>query len=152
LDLNVFVPTPDAAGDTLATAQATGLGPADGAFGVTATIGDGLYLNNDVDLYKLSANAGQLVTAITSLPTGGTSMYTVLRLFDSAGNQLTNNAFGNGAYSRFQYQVASAGTYYVGVSGYPNYNYDPNVGGSGYTYSDGDYHLALSVATPTPDA
>jgi hypothetical protein len=152
LDVNLFVPTADAAGDTLATAQATGLGPTPGTFGVDATIGDGLYLNNDVDLYQFNANAGQLITAVTSQPSGGTPMYTVLRLFDANGNELINNAFGNGTYSRFQYQVASAGSYYIGVSGYYNYYYNPTVANSGFNNSLGDYHLDLTVATPVADA
>ena len=80
-------------------------------------------------------------------------MYTVVRLFDSSGNELINNAFGNGTYSRFQYQLAGAGTYYVGVSGYPNYSYNPAVANSGYSYQSlGDYHLDLSLATPVADA
>jgi hypothetical protein len=151
LDVNLFVPTADAAGDTLATAQVTGIGQAP-SFSVNATIGDGLYLNNDVDLYRVQANAGQVVTAVTSLPAGGTPMETVLRLFDSSGNELTNNAFGNGNYARFEYQVASTGTYYIGVSGYYNYYYNPTGGNSGYNSSLGDYHLDLSVVTPAADA
>src|SRR5262245_3212699 len=73
---------PDAAGDTLATAQATALGPATGTFTATAKIGDGLYLGRDVDLYRLDAVAGQLLTATTALPSGGAAVDTVLRLFD----------------------------------------------------------------------
>jgi hypothetical protein len=153
LDVNLFVPTADAAGDTVATAQVTGLGPNPGSFSTNATIGDGLYLNNDVDLYQVQASAGQVITAVTSQPTGGTAMETVLRLFDASGNELTNNAFGNGNYARFEYQVASAGTYYIGVSGYYNYYYNPIVANSGYAnYSLGDYQLNLSVVTPIADA
>ena len=152
LDVNLFVPTADAAGDTLATAQVTGIGPTQTSYSVNASIGDGLYLNNDVDLYQFQASAGQLVTAVTSQPTGGTQMQTVLRLFDSSGNELTNNAFGNGSYARFEYEVASAGTYYVGVSGYSNFYYNPTVANSGYNSSLGDYHLDLSAVTPVADA
>ena len=156
LDLNLFVPTPDAAGDTLASAQATGLGPTPGTFSVNATIGDGLYLNNDVDLYKVTANAGQILTAVTSLPTGGTPINGVnMRLFDSTGNQLSIVYYGSDSSSQLQYQFASAGTYYIGLSGYPNYNYDPNVGGSGnpyYTPATGNYQLSLTLVTPVADA
>jgi hypothetical protein len=152
LDLSLFVPAADAAGDTLAKAQATGLGPTPGSFGVNASIGDGLYLNSDVDLYKVTANAGQVLTALTSLPPGGASMYTDLRVFDATGAELANNAFGNYPYSRLEYQFTAAGTYYVGVSGYPNDYYNPTVANSGYPASVGDYHLDLTLATPTADA
>src|SRR5262249_13505239 len=152
LDLNLFTPTPDPAGDTIATAQATGLGPTPGTFGTDARIGDGLYPGNDVDLYRVDVNTGQLLTAQTSLPTGGTPInyYTSLRLFNSTGSLLAHYDYGYNSSAHIEYQFAAAGAYYVGVSGYPYY--DPNVGGSGYPGATGDYHLALSLVTPTADA
>src|SRR5437764_5832916 len=86
-------PVADAAGDTLATAQATNLEPTAGTFSATAKIGDGLYPVKDVDLYRVDVNAGQILTAISSLTTGGTPInyYPTLELFDSAGNNLTSN-------------------------------------------------------------
>jgi hypothetical protein len=153
LNLTLITPTTDAAGDTIATAQATNLGPAAGTFSATAQIGDGLYRNNDVDLYRIDVNAGQVVTALTSLPAGGTSMATELRLFDATGHELLSNFYSsNYPYSRLQYQFASAGTYYVGVSGAYNLYYDPTTGGSGNPGSLGDYHLDLTLLTPTADA
>jgi hypothetical protein len=151
LDLNLFNPTPDAAGDTLATAQATGLGPTDGTFGATASIGDGLYFNADVDLYQINAAAGQVLTAQTSLPAGGVAMDTILSVFDASGNRVTYNDDYNGVYSRVTYQFGAAGTYYVGVSSASSYN--PNVGGSASLgYSTGDYQINLTLTTPTADA
>jgi hypothetical protein len=49
---------PGAAGDTIATAQATNLGPADGIFSATAKIGDGLYPLKDVDRPNKAERAG----------------------------------------------------------------------------------------------
>jgi hypothetical protein len=156
LDLNLVVPTADVAGDTLATAQATGLGPTAGTFSATATIGDGLYPLKDVDLYKITASAGQILSAVTSLPTGGAPINGItMRLFDSTGNQLSIYYYGSNSSAQIQYQFASAGTYYVGLSGYPNYNYDANVGGSGSPYyapATGDYQLNLTLVTPVADA
>ncbi len=58
----------------------------------------------------------------------------ILRLFDGSGDQLIFNddgptpgkPFSRDAY--FEYTFATGGTYYVGVSSYPNANYDPNSG------------------------
>src|SRR5262249_6588584 len=133
-----------------ATAQATSLGPTDGAFSATAKIGDGLYPLKDVDLYQFNASTGQVLTALTSLPTGGTPMYyNTLRLFDSAGNQLASYYYRYDYSARIDYQFASAGSYYVGVSG--DGSYDPNVAGSGSAGYRGDYQLSLKLATPTGD-
>lgn len=72
LDLSLFTPVADAAGDTLATALNTGVGPTSGPFTATTPIGDGLYLGKDVDIYKFTAQAGQGLAAVTSAPnTGG---------------------------------------------------------------------------------
>jgi hypothetical protein len=152
LDLNLLTPTADAAGDTLATAQATNLGPTPGTFGATAKIGDGLYPDTDVDLYRVVASANQVLTATTSTPAGGAAMNPVLRVFDLAGNNLDTQYNGT-ASVQDAYQFASAGTYFIGVSGYSNLYYDPNTGGSGYAgQSTGDYHLDLALSTPTADA
>jgi hypothetical protein len=89
-----------------------------------------------------------VVTGLTTVPDGGTPMSTYLRLFDANGNELTNG------FDALDYHITAPGTYYLGVSGYPNTSYDPTVGGSGtpyYTPSTGDYRLDLSLVTPTPD-
>jgi hypothetical protein len=152
LSLTLGTPVADAAGDTIATAQATNLGPSDGTFSATAKIGDGLYPLRDVDLYQISAGAGQVLTAVTSLPTGGTPInsYPTLEVFSAAGGTLASNLGYTNSAARIDYQFATAGTYYVGVSGYPGYN--PNVGGSGYSGGRGDYQLNLTLATPTADS
>src|SRR5262249_51969022 len=146
LNLTLITPTPDAEGDMLAAAVATGLGPADGGYGHTAKIGDGLYFGKDVDLYQVSAAAGQVLTALTSVPDGGTPFTVYLRLFDASGNELATG------YDAFDYHVTAAGTYYLGLSGYGNFFYNPTVGGSGGIRQTGDYHLDLSLVTPTADA
>jgi hypothetical protein len=144
---------PDAAGDTLATAQLTGLGPANGSFGATAYIGDGLYLNRDVDLYRFDASAGQALIATTAPPPGGTAVDTLLSLFDASGSLVsTGNFLNSGHNTRLDYYFAAGGVYYLGVSGRPNQFYDPQRGGSGfYTGSTGDYLIDLTLLTPTPD-
>jgi len=139
---------PDA-GDTLATARGTHLlAPSAGAHYIvsSAKIGDGAFSNKDVDLYKLTGTPGSSFTAVTSQPSGGAAMDTVLRLFNSAGGQVAmNDNFNGGPYSRLDYTFTAAGTYYIGVSGAGNAGYNPNTGGSGTIGSTGDYRLDLSL-------
>lgn len=158
IGVNLFTPTADAAGDTLATARATGLGPTLGTLSATtAAIGDGLYLSKDVDLYKFTAQAGQGFVAVTSAPSAGPAVNPVLRLFDATGQQLAYDSYSNGTFNRFKYLIPADGTYYLGVSGSSNGNYNPTVGGSGTYYgyyggATGGYNLDLSLVTPTLDA
>jgi hypothetical protein len=157
LDMSLYTPAPDAAGDTLATAQDTGLNQANGTFTATAKIGDGAYLNRDVDLYKVQVNAGQAVSVATALPTGGQALSTYVRLFDASGHELTNSiAYTYGYGGIAGYVFSAAGTYYVGVSGYYNFNYDPNVPPSGFNnysyFQTGDYTINVNLFSPTPDA
>src|SRR5205807_1206293 len=97
-------------------------------------------LDRDVDLYQVNATANQVLTATTSTPAGGIAMAPVLRVFDSAGNNLDTHYNATDS-ARYVYQFATAGTYYLGVSGANNAYYDPNVGGSGYAGQTGDYSL-----------
>jgi hypothetical protein len=148
LDMTLTTPTPDAVGDTIATALNTQLGPNAGSYTMPSTrIGDGLYVSRDVDMYQFRVQAGQVLTATTALPSGGTPVDTVLTLFDASGNMLlqTGSMTGNSD-SQLQYTFASHGTYYLGVSGGPNYYYDPNTPGSGTIGGHGDYSLTLNLA------
>jgi hypothetical protein len=149
LKLTLVTPTADSEGDTTATALAADL--SSGTYTHTAKIGDGLNPLADVDLYRVdNVQPGQVLTATTAQVAGGTYMQTYLRVFDASGNQVGYSFYGYG--SRFEYQLAAGGTYYVGVSGYPNYNYNPVTGTNTYPGSRGDYQLNLTLATPTADA
>jgi subtilisin-like proprotein convertase family protein len=132
-------------GDALAGARRTSLDRLGDRFIMPNTaIGDGSYGARDVDLYRFTASAGSTLTAVTAQPSSG-AMDTFLRLFDAAGNPLAANDNSAGLYSRLDYTFATAGTYYVGVSGAGNTSYNPNVGGSGATGSTGDYRLDVSL-------
>jgi hypothetical protein len=136
--------------DTISTALATGMGPGPSSYTNTSSIGDAPNFRSDVDLYSFTANAYTSLSATTSLPSGMTSMDTEIRLFDSAGNQLAfNDDIGGGnLYSHLDYVFSVTGTYYLGVSGYPNAGYNPTISGSGVPGSVGDYTLSLAL-TPT---
>src|SRR5262249_20090186 len=102
------------AGDTLASALHTGLGPAAGTFfQPIETIGDNAYGSNDVDIYQFDAAAGQ---ALIVQP--GSDYFTMRRLFDSFGNQLAVSYYG-----LLTYTFGAPGTYYVGVSSLYNAYY-----------------------------
>lgn len=112
------------------------------------TIGDGVHAGLDVDIYRMELPRGGLITArvfAQTLPTPS-RLDAVLRLFDATGQELAINDqfFGNDPF--IDYFVPSAGTYYVGVSGFGNSSYLPLIAGSGQTQSTGNYDLRLDVA------
>jgi hypothetical protein len=128
LSASTLTPAADV-GDTLATAQALTL-PLDGQATVSATIGDGANGALDVDLYKITLGAGEVLSVGLNA-----ASYSELRIFDAAGKQLATQ---NGSYVSpgatglvAQFTAPAAGVYYVGVSGYPNTSYDPTKAGSG---------------------
>lgn len=117
------------------------------------TIGDGLFASLDVDLFKIQMDRGGLITAkidARSLPTPS-QLDSYLRLFNAAGTELAANDQYNGADSFLDYFVTTGGTYYIGVSGFPNSKYDPKIGGSGTTQSKGTYNLGISIARVDDD-
>jgi subtilisin family serine protease/subtilisin-like proprotein convertase family protein len=143
---NTLAAFPSDAGDTLATARVTRMATlvaGDHYILPSAQIGD--FTTNDVDIYQITAPAGGGFSAITSQPSPGTAMDTVLRLFDSAGLQVAVNDNSSGLYSRLDYTLVAAGTYYLGVSGAGNANYNPKTSGSGVVGSTGSYRLDVSL-------
>src|SRR5262249_56887345 len=85
LTMTLVTLTPDAEGDTITTALATGLGPTAGSFSHTARVGDGLYPQDDVDLYRVDVAAGQLLRIMTSQPAGGAFLSPGVRLVGGRG-------------------------------------------------------------------
>lgn len=129
----------------------------------TQTVGDGDNLDSDVDLYEVSLQAGQTLSADVDAEflDDGSSLSTLdshLRIFDSLGSELSSD-YDNydpdtqlwGLDSALTFTASSTGTYYVGVSGYGNEYYAPTIGGSGYGGSTGDYELQLSILPPSPE-
>ncbi|MEM7714507.1 MAG: pre-peptidase C-terminal domain-containing protein [Cyanobacteria bacterium P01_A01_bin.68] len=96
--------------------------------------------SEDVDFYKVDLKAGDIVTFDTNAITDGNSSIPettfdfagnpldVMRLFDSEGNELAVNVTGQapgelftgGADSYLEYQATEDGTYYLGLSNFPN--------------------------------
>ena len=137
-------PSPIDAGDTLATAVA--VTASSGSVRFPGQIGDGQYGSRDVDLFKVVLKAGQSFTIdvdARSLPSSST-LDSYIRLFDSRGRELARNDDANGSLdSLLSVITRTAGTYYVGISGYGNSGYTATRAGSGRTGSTGQYEVAF---------
>ncbi|HAG81297.1 MAG TPA: hypothetical protein DCL61_09010, partial [Cyanobacteria bacterium UBA12227] len=158
---DIFVATNvETPGDTLATALNSGLSSANpGTFNLSSQIGNNPHVSprSDVDMIAFQLNAGGRVTIDIDANQNGSPLDSVLRIFDSNGNQLAfsddNAAPGEGASldSYLNFTATQAGTYYVGVSGYWNHNYNPSVAGTGIGYSTGNYNLQMTVSETPGD-
>jgi subtilisin-like proprotein convertase family protein len=139
--------------DTLAQATPIVFDASGQATFTGVTLGNGLNANLDVDIYRIDMARGGLIEAeITAkrLPSPST-LDSYLRLFDANGNELINNDQAFGSDSFFDFFVTTGGTYYVGVSGFGNANYDPTRPASGSSQSTGVYNLRVQVALETDD-
>ncbi|UKP00603.1 Ig-like domain-containing protein [Nostoc sp. UHCC 0870] len=155
--------------DTIATAQATGLSVDKNQVVIEGAINFNFRNNRlvdqteDVDMYSFELAAGDTVRIDTDAEQLGSTLDSVLRVFDAEGNQLAQSdddgapdeLFVAGVDSYLEFTAETAGTYYVGVSSFPNgefsFNnnpYDPLVAGSGTGRSSGTYTLNLSLNQP----
>jgi len=117
------------------------------------TLGNGLFANLDVDLYRLTLPRGGLITAETfaaRLPSPST-LDTYLRLFNANGVEIAANDQTSGRDSFIDFFVNTGGTYFVGVSGFGNDDYVAATGGTGRNQSLGVYNLALTVQLANDD-
>ncbi|NLQ06748.1 hypothetical protein FLX35_01030 [Cylindrospermopsis raciborskii LB2897] len=106
----------------------------------------------DVDMYRFELTESGTISLQTSLPSGGTSMDTILRLFDVYGNELgTDDDTGPDFYSRINAYLTE-GAYYFGVSGYANFSYSPTLVNSGVDGSTGDYAISIAFDPLDPGA
>jgi hypothetical protein len=137
--------------DTLV--EATSLGA---ITAVAKTVDASIDPDIDVDLYRFTVTAGQVVDFdIDTLLNGPGGLGSYLRLFDAQGQQVTfnddaaapgENSIGFDAYLR--YTFPSSGTYYLGVSNFTNSTYDPVTGDGdipGGTDAVGDYRLIVKL-------
>ena len=123
---------------------------------IGASVGDTISNSTDVDMFRFTVTAGQKI-AFDVDPATGSTLDSFLRVFNSAGTRLTSNdnraapgeTLGTSAY--LEYTFATAGTYYVGVSGAPNSSYSASAGTSDVAGSTGGYRLFL-VNRPTTAA
>ena len=142
-DLNGTIPTAVPAGALPAT--------------MVGSVGDEPAGALDVDFHAVDVLAGQRLGFDIDARDSGSSLDSMLRLFDDGGNQLAGNDdatdpdTGVSSYDSYlTYQFSAGGTYYIAVSGYLNDQYDPFVAMSGTAGSTGDYELLIREIAPGP--
>ena len=104
-----------------------------------------------VDMWSFTVLAGQRISFDIDRPSGS-SLDSYIRLFDSSGTPLSGGSNDDGAgpsepqsfESYLERTFTTGGTYYIGVSGHGNNNYDPVGGGSDQNGSAGNYTLVVS--------
>jgi hypothetical protein len=133
----------------------TGIDATRGGVTTTGTVGDGPHGSagtgtNDYDYYKLTVEAGKVITVTTATPTG--SLDTVALLYDAAGNLVASNDDFSGLDSRLQYRAPASGAYYAAVVGYrgiPLDPFDPALGTGGG--SEGPYTVTITAGAVDTD-
>jgi len=107
----------------------------------------------DVDLFKLSLTAGDTITVDTDSDAYAMAVNTYLRVFDAQGNQVAVNDNGEApgelpsTDSYLEFTAPEDGDYYIGVSGFGNFIYDPAVAESGIAGSVGSYDIEINIST-----
>jgi subtilisin family serine protease len=138
----------DEPNDTIPTAIVSGLSSANpGTFYDYGSIGDNpnVFPESDVDFIKFQLNTGDRTTIDIDASSLGLLPDSVLRVFDSAGNQVAVNDDYYDLDSFIDFTASYSDTYYVGVSSFANFDYDPFVEGSGSGYYTGDYNITITV-------
>jgi hypothetical protein len=135
--------------ETISQAYNTGLSGS-GSTVLSAAIGDGEFgqTTGDYDYYSLFAFAGQTITLATFSNVYGTSLDTVVGLYNSSGTLLTfNNNNGSSLDSSLSYDVAFTDQYFAVVRGASPEFPDPFTPGAGSEVgSTGNYEVAFTVS------
>ncbi|MBI2478386.1 MAG: pre-peptidase C-terminal domain-containing protein [Planctomycetia bacterium] len=134
--------------DTRLTAFDTGIGTSVVDFVATGSIGDNpniTTISADVDMFRVELVAGQTITIDVETQLIGSPLNTVILVFDAQ-----NQFFFSGTTAQsFQYRAFTSGTHYVGLSGFLNFQYSPDVAGSGdisgTNFSTGDYQIRIKT-------
>ncbi|MDJ0745135.1 MAG: pre-peptidase C-terminal domain-containing protein [Xenococcaceae cyanobacterium MO_167.B27] len=127
--------------DTIFEATPTGLF-GEGEFIIWSEI----FPENDVDLFEVFLDAGDQLIADIDAEFLGSGLDSVLSVFDSTGFLVAQNDDDFGSLDSFiDFTAGFSDTYYVGVSSFDNFDYDPFVEGSGIGDSFGFYDLFITV-------
>ncbi|MFK8183931.1 MAG: pre-peptidase C-terminal domain-containing protein [Phormidesmis sp.] len=133
-------------GDTITTARDSMLSSDNPG---TASTVERITRGNDVDFYSVQLDAGDTV----NIDIDSSNLDSVLRLFDSAGNEVAfsdddpapGESFSLESYLSFT--ASESDTYFVGVSGFSNTDYNPFSPPSGTGNSTGRYTITVGVTT-----
>ena len=119
----------------------------------TAIASDFLSSSTDVDLYAVTLNADDQLTASLAEQSIGSGLHGYLRLFNSSGQQMFAVDEPSATDAPLTVQVQTGGTYYIGVSVSGNDTYDPTtVPAAGDPSQTGLYTLNLSRPSTPPTA
>ncbi len=102
--------------------------------------------NTDVDIFRFEVVSPSNVNIeVISNASNPDDFDSFLRLFDASGNELiSDDDGGEGLFSEIDIEL-DPGTYFVGVSGFNNSNYNPNIAGSGVAGETGNYALDFNL-------
>ncbi len=149
--VSVVVHAPD---DTIATSRPVPAGPSHDEV-AAGLLADGPQAALDVDVFRVELTSGQRLTLDLDAhdPVSGfawSSLDGYLRVFDQAGDELIAaddppNGSGTQLDPRLTFVAPSTGSYFVGVSAFPNINYDGHLAASGQPGSAGEYRLGFHV-------
>ncbi|MFM8577268.1 MAG: DVUA0089 family protein [Planctomycetaceae bacterium] len=130
------------AGDTLAAAFTV---PA--STRLSGIVGDGAAAGRDVDLYRVVLRAGQsLVIDIDARTLPSRSrLDSFVRLFNASGTEVARNDDAQGSLDSYLvFTAPTAGSYFVGVSGFRNSAYNPITGLNTARGSIGAYEVVFT--------
>jgi hypothetical protein len=131
--------------DTLSSAVLLNLGPS-----VPVHVSSSLTDPNQVQLYKIALDVGDEIIVNVSDQAIGSSLQSVVRIFDQAGNQVAVDEPGSGNLTMI-FQAATTGNYFVGVSSAGDDNYSPTKSANGSNGStEGSYALDLRLTPDVP--
>ena len=134
--------------NTIATANDSGISPSGQQ---NLVLNDAIAFDSDVDLFRLNLEAEDVATFNIEAREFGSPLDSMVRVFDSEGNELASNDDGNAPFEDFsldsylEFTAEADGEYYVGVSSFNNFGYNPVNGDNAEGLSSGDYDLAISV-------
>ncbi|BCL35886.1 S8 family serine peptidase [Nostoc sp. MS1] len=128
----------------------TAINPILGSIGIDGTLTN--VGNKDVDIIRFEVRSrGTVTIQLGSHTTNRADFDTLLRLFNSSGQEIAfNNDVGSNKFSAIT-AILDPGTYYVGVSGANNRNYNPNVAASGVAGATGNYSLQFQLSNSDPN-
>jgi subtilisin family serine protease len=137
-------------GDTLRDAEPL-MPESDGTIQIAGKIGDGKNGLRDIDMYWVELGKGKILSVDIDARSIGSGLDTVVRIFDSAGNELaSNDDYGMAADSFLSYEAPADGRYFIGISSFGNSNYSPKVAGSGSPgRTTGEFAMTVT-GDPTP--
>jgi len=145
---------PDESNDTTNTAIDSGLSTSSpGLFELSGIVGNNPLVlpESDVDLIQVDLGVGDRLTVDVDAIALGSGLDPLLRLFDATGTEVAfsddDSAPGEEPTfdSYLDVTAATAGTFYVGISSFDNFDYDPFTEGSGLGSSTGYYTLTMEV-------